>query len=76
VRARFRERASSPCGEDGDVEPACHPPGGGVCAALFLSSRCMGSVGPPFSFLVFPVVRAPSSRRAHRIEDLLVPPKS
>ena len=49
VRARFRERASSPCGEDGDVEPAGHPPGGGVCAALFLSSRCMGLL----SFLCF-----------------------
>jgi hypothetical protein len=37
VRARFRERVSSSCGEDGEVEPAGHPPGGG-CAALFLSS--------------------------------------
>ena len=41
VRVRFRERVSSPCGEDGEVEPACHPPGGGGCAALFPSSRCM-----------------------------------
>ena len=41
VRARFRERVSSPCGEDGEVEPAGHPPGGGGCAALFPSSRCM-----------------------------------
>jgi hypothetical protein len=41
VRVRFRERVSSPCGEDGEVEPAGHPPGGGGCAALFLSSRCM-----------------------------------
>jgi len=42
VRARFRERVSSPCGEVGEVEPAGHPPGGGGCAAaLFLSSRCM-----------------------------------
>jgi hypothetical protein len=41
VRVRFRERVSSPCGEDGEVEPAGHPPGGAGCAALFLSSRCM-----------------------------------
>ena len=41
VRVRFRERVSSPCGEDGEVEPAGHPPGGGDCAALFPSSRCM-----------------------------------
>jgi hypothetical protein len=41
VRVRFRERVSSPCGEDGEVDPAGHPPGGGGCAALFLSSRCM-----------------------------------
>ena len=41
VRARLRERVSSPCGEDGDGEPAGHPPGGGGCAALCLSSRCM-----------------------------------
>ena len=48
VRARFRERVSSPCGEDGEVEPAGHPPGGGGCAALFPSSRCMEvrSLGP------------------------------
>ena len=41
MRVRFRERVSGPCGEDGEVEPAGHPPGGGGCAALFLSSRCM-----------------------------------
>jgi hypothetical protein len=41
VRVLFRERVSSPCGEDGEVEPAGHPPGGGGCAALFPSSRCM-----------------------------------
>ena len=41
VRERFRERVSSPCGEDGEVETAGHPPGGGGCAALFPSSRCM-----------------------------------
>ncbi len=41
VRVSFRERVSSPCGEDGEVEPAGHPPGGGGCAALFPSSRCM-----------------------------------
>jgi hypothetical protein len=41
VRVCFRERVSSPCGEDGEVEPAGHPPGGGGCAALFLSSSCM-----------------------------------
>ena len=41
VRARFRECVSSPCGEDGEVETAGHPPGGVGCAALFPSSRCM-----------------------------------
>ncbi len=41
VRARFRERVSSPCGEDRQVETAGHPPGGVGCAALFPSSRCM-----------------------------------
>ena len=41
VRARFRERVSSPCGEDGEVETAGHPLGGGGCAALFPSSRCI-----------------------------------
>jgi hypothetical protein len=41
VRARFRERVSSPCGEDGEVETAGHLPGGGGCADLFPSSRCM-----------------------------------
>ncbi len=42
VRVRFRERVSSPCGEDGEVEPAGHPPAGVGCPALFLSSRCEG----------------------------------
>ena len=37
VRAGFRERVSSPCGEDGEVESAGHPLGGGGCAALFPS---------------------------------------
>jgi hypothetical protein len=37
VRVRFRERVSSPCGEDGEVEPASHPPGGGGCTDLCLS---------------------------------------
>ena len=46
VRVRFRERVSSPCGEDGEVEPAGHPPGGGGCAALFPSSRCMEAFSP------------------------------
>ncbi len=41
VRARFRERVSSPCGEDGEVETAGHPLGGGGCAARFPSSRCI-----------------------------------
>jgi len=41
VRARFRERVSSPCGEDGEVETAGHPLGVGGCAALFPSSRCI-----------------------------------
>ena len=41
VRVSFRERVSSPCGEDGEVEPAGHLLGGGGCAALFPSSRCM-----------------------------------
>jgi hypothetical protein len=44
VSVRFRERVSSPCGEDGELEPAGHPPGGGGCAALFPSSRCMDFV--------------------------------
>jgi hypothetical protein len=43
VRARLRERVSNPCGDDGGVEPADHPPGGGGCAALLISSRCMES---------------------------------
>ena len=35
VRVRFRERVSGPCWEDGEVEPADHPPGGvGVAAPL------------------------------------------
>jgi hypothetical protein len=29
VRARLRERVSSPGGDDEGVEPAGHPPGGG-----------------------------------------------
>ncbi len=29
VRVRFRERVSGPCWEDGEVESAGHPPGGG-----------------------------------------------
>ena len=41
VRSRLRERVSSPCGDDGEVEPAYHPPGGGGCAALLISSGCM-----------------------------------
>ena len=41
MRAHLRERVSSPCGDDGEVEPADHPPGGGGCAALLISSRCM-----------------------------------
>jgi hypothetical protein len=39
VRARFRERVSSPCGEDGEVEPAGHPPGGWL-------RRSLSFVGP------------------------------
>ena len=34
VRARFRERVSSPCGDDGEVDPAGHPPGGGGRAEM------------------------------------------
>ncbi len=41
MRAHLRERVSSPCGDDGEVEAADHPPGGGGCAALIISSRCM-----------------------------------
>jgi hypothetical protein len=41
VRARLRERVSSLCGDDGEVEPAGHPPGVGGCAALLISSRCI-----------------------------------
>ena len=39
VRARLRERVSSPCGDDEGAEPAGHPPGG--CGAA--------SVGPAAS---------------------------
>ena len=39
VRASLRERVSSPCGEDGEGEPAGHPPGVGGCAALCPSSN-------------------------------------
>ena len=41
VRACLRERVSSPCGDDGEVEPAVHPPGGvAVPLSLFDSSAC------------------------------------
>ncbi len=39
MRARLRERVSSPCGDDGEVELDNHPTGGGGCAALLIPSR-------------------------------------
>jgi hypothetical protein len=41
VRARLRERVSSPCGDDGGVEPAGLPLGGGGCDTVLISSCCM-----------------------------------
>jgi hypothetical protein len=50
VRARLRERVSSPCGDDREVEPACHPPGVGGCAALLILSSCIvWSLGSRFA---------------------------
>ena len=43
VRARLRDRVSSPCGDDGEVELDNHPTGAGGCAALLIPSRCMES---------------------------------
>jgi hypothetical protein len=45
VHVRFRERVSGPCGEDREVEPAGHPPGGGF-AALFPSSAASKKCHP------------------------------
>jgi hypothetical protein len=42
VRARLRERVSGPDGDDGGVEPASRPLGGGGCCAV--SSCCMGGM--------------------------------
>jgi hypothetical protein len=39
VRARLRERVSSPCGDDGGAEPAGRPLGRG--GSVLMSSRCI-----------------------------------
>jgi MYXO-CTERM domain-containing protein len=74
VRVRFRERVSGPCGEDGEVEPAGHPPGGGGCAALFLlgiwrrrrwgSETVSGAVCPRRRFVLNPLDNALTEKGA------------
>ena len=45
VRARLRERVSSPCGDDEGAELAGHPPGGGGCGAVLPFVPCIIEAG-------------------------------